>query len=132
MKTFLTDAARDYPHVVYRVYDVEGRLLYVGLTGDIVDRVLHLTTVANVLRHPNGHIRRYGARVTVESFPSKAAGRAAEQAAIAAEAPLLNVNHNHGRGLRGAQLRAWVSIHRPTPFDGLLVDHIHLREDVAA
>lgn len=74
--------------VVYRVYDAEGRLLYVGCTKDPVTR----------LRSHFGQARtptpwwRLSANYSIEAFNSHKAALAAEARAIVAEHPMFNVD----------------------------------------
>lgn len=68
--------------VVYRFYDVDRNLLYVGCTGDFGNRLAQ-------------HSRdkpwwRYVATVTLEHFDDEVAAFAAEAAAIGAESPIWN------------------------------------------
>lgn len=70
----------DVSHFVYRAYDATGRLLYVGCSVDVERRM-----------EQHGHWwRRLAARVTWVQYPDYASGRAAEAAAIVAEAPVYN------------------------------------------
>jgi hypothetical protein len=78
---------------VYRLFDADGKLLYIGSTGDLRVRLQQHrlgvagTSLADIIR------RRY-ARHEVAFFPTLAAARRAELAAIATEQPELNI---HGR-----------------------------------
>lgn len=80
------------PHYVYRCYDAEGQLLYIGCSANVKRRMgLHRS-------HPTNPaslgIAASCVRVEVEGpFAGWPAGHAAERAAIAAEKPLLNVQH---------------------------------------
>ena len=68
---------------LYRFYDVEGRLLYVGVTSvgpsRWSDHELHKAWWVHVVR------------TTVEHFPDRAEALAAERAAIEAEQPIHNI-----------------------------------------
>ena len=75
--------------VLYRAYDRADRLLYIGAT-------------VNLNRRLSQH-RRQGSMwlplaVTIESreYPTKADALKAEAAAIRAESPLFNIDHNNG------------------------------------
>lgn len=71
---------------LYRHFDADGRLLYVGIS---------LSAVARLSQHANGsHWSKAITRVEVETHPSRDAALAAERAAILAEKPLHNVVHN--------------------------------------
>lgn len=73
-------------HFVYRMFDSSGRLLYVGMTGNLEQR----------LHHHSFNAPWYGrvARTTVETYPDRAAAIAAEKHAIQTEQPELNTTHN--------------------------------------
>jgi hypothetical protein len=96
------DAAANWPHHVYRCYDGAGTLLYIGCTDDVEGRMYHMTAVCNMGKQPNGYLRR---RVGPGEFSTRLAARAAERAAIEAEAPLLNRQHNPKRFRKGADGR---------------------------
>ena len=82
----------DRPHFVYRLYDADDSLLYIGCTHDVPGRLYHLTAMCNVGKSPNGELIRRGiARHTATEYPNRRAALDAERAAIAAEHPLLNV-----------------------------------------
>lgn len=78
------------PHYVYRCYDIDGNLLYIGATRNVAGRLYHLTALCNIGKHPNGELRRRMHSHTAQEFPNRAAAFAAERAAIAAERPELN------------------------------------------
>lgn len=71
------------PHVVYRAYDADGHLLYIGCT-------------VNLRRRIHQHLwaspwwRRAVVRVTVEEHPTRAAALDAETRAIVTEHPAHN------------------------------------------
>lgn len=82
-------------HALYRFYDVEGRLLYIGLTADLPTRL-------------NNHRDDKPwwcevTRVAVEHYPDRAAVIAAERRAIIAEGPRYNVVHNRPRDISPAR-----------------------------
>ena len=77
------------PHVLYRFFDATDRLLYIGITVGIRGRLAK----HEVEKHWYGEI----ARISVEHFPTRDAVLAAEKAAIQAERPLHNVQHNGQR-----------------------------------
>lgn len=82
----------DRPHFVYRAFDADTRLLYVGCTLDFERRKAEHT-----------YMRPWGrdvARWTVERFEDQRSALAAEERAIAAEKPLHNAMYN-GAGLTG-------------------------------
>ena len=66
---------------LYRQFDCDGVLLYVGVSENAQRR-----QIAHRYSSWAGQI----AKVTVEDFPTKAAAHAAERAAILAEAPMFN------------------------------------------
>lgn len=74
---------------VYRCYDADGRLLYIGSTGDRYTRL-------------RGHEKRTPwwsrvARTETQDYPDEAAARSAEHTAIATESPPYNVRGNWKR-----------------------------------
>lgn len=75
------------PHVVYRCYDAEERLLYVGCTHDIAMR----------LRYHRRDTAWFGEveSVTSESHPNRVAALEAERQAIVTEKPSRNVAYAH-------------------------------------
>ena len=80
------------PHFVYRIFDADDRLIYIGCARDVTSR-LTLHTARSSQSPRSWEIRRRMARHTVEEFPDLATARAAEAAAIRAEQPELNVLH---------------------------------------
>ena len=70
------------PHYVYRAYDAAGRLLYVGCTVDVEKRLTAHRSTSQWADYMASH--------TVESFPDKETGRAAESAAIESEGAYFN------------------------------------------
>lgn len=83
------------PSALYRFYDREDRLLYVGITGNLPSRQQ---------QHEGSQPWwQEVARMTVEHFPTREDARAAEQAAIDAEAPL----HNSIRSVGKTPLRSF-------------------------
>lgn len=72
-----------YP-VVYRLYDLEGRLLYIGSSGTLMTRL-------SCIHQQIGFALRDVVRVDVEHFDTIAEARAAEGKAILAEQPIHNV-----------------------------------------
>lgn len=94
-------------HVLYRFFDAEERLLYVGITNE-----------------PGRRFRKHGdtkawwptvARVQLAHFPDREALAAAERAAIAGEAPLHNVHYQ-------AEAEEDEAPQSPTPAASKLVD----------
>ncbi len=93
----LTDDEDTTPHYLYRLYAKDGTLLYIGCTGDVQGRIYYHLSMCHI---GNGitHALYFGLDHWTEwRYPTKAEARAAERAAIAAEAPLLNKAHNKGR-----------------------------------
>lgn len=85
MTATITDLA-SRPHALYRFYDTHDRLLYIGIT-------VHLPTRLGNHRNDKPWWQDI-ARMTVEAFPDRPTVEAAEKAAIAAERPLYNTQHN--------------------------------------
>jgi predicted GIY-YIG superfamily endonuclease len=92
-------------HYVYRCYDADDRLLYIGCTEDLVSRfAVHASSWSNPV---SGTLNLRMVRHTVEEFPDKASGRKAEREAIYNEAPLLNLHHQRVK-VTPAQRRALI------------------------
>lgn len=72
-------------HAVYRMFNEDGRLLYVGLTGRLSHRLGN---------HAEKRWFPQVATIELEWFPTKAAAALAEQHAIRNERPLLNIVGN--------------------------------------
>lgn len=80
----------NFAHYVYRLYDVEGRLLYVGLSRDVMSRIAaHARTKPWYFRVASMHVR---------AFADRDAAAQAEETAIRNEAPLHNVQHRVAPG----------------------------------
>lgn len=80
------------PHYVYRLFDANDRLLYIGCTRNFSTRLAHLLAMCNVGKSPNGELIRIGViRHSLEEYPNRRAALDAERAAIRSEAPLLNI-----------------------------------------
>lgn len=78
-------AVPNQPHALYRFFDSEGQLLYVGLT---------MNPGARWKVHSREKSWWTDVRtVTLEWFPDREAVEVAERAAIATEGPLYNVSH---------------------------------------
>lgn len=90
------------PTALYRYFAEDGRLLYVGVTGKLLDR-------ASQHRFHKGwqpHIRT----ATIEHFPTREEALEAEKLAIARESPEFNVQHQvYVRGPRtGSHFIEWM------------------------
>lgn len=92
------DAEVQYTHYLYRLFAADGTLLYIGVTEDVAHRVyMHRQTTVctgwlTIWTRYDHH--------TSEAYPTKLAAREAERAAIFAEAPLVNRQHNPKRWRR--------------------------------
>lgn len=85
------------PHpTVYRVYDAEGRLLYVGCTG---------TGIARLHQQAAAEWWAMGACVTLEHFDTIEAARLVERDAIMREEPVFNVRRYGLSDEKVAELR---------------------------
>ena len=119
-------------HSVYRCYDAEGQLLYVGCARDVPGRMYHHLQLCNIGKQPNGTLRRHMATWTTEEYGTKLDARAAERKAILEGAPLLNRQHNprRFRKVGGGRYALVEPVHPLTrwAFPELPV----LREDVSA
>ncbi|HEX8859189.1 MAG TPA: GIY-YIG nuclease family protein, partial [Actinomycetes bacterium] len=94
-----TDAEDPRTHHVYRIYAADNdELLYIGCTQNVQTRLYYMTRQCNLGNHVNAGIAQRGlGRVESQEYPDKATAREAERQAIAAEAPLLNRQHNPKR-----------------------------------
>lgn len=81
MKTSTRFAA----HVVYRCYDADGRLIYVGMTSLPLDRRFDVHEVKNPA------VASDTARVVVTDYPDRASAAEAESRAIDTEHPAYNI-----------------------------------------
>jgi hypothetical protein len=91
------------PHVVYRCYDVEDRLIYVGMTS------LAWANRFRTHQHRNPRVAEQTRRVTFEQHPDRPSAARAESIAIDTEAPLLNVRRGADYDPDFAELAAAVS-----------------------
>lgn len=85
---------------VYRLYDEAGALLYIGSTTDLERRMLQHLRWAKPCHSgipAADDIRTRCVRTEVTIFATSAQAKAAEKAAILAEAPLLNRRYNPKR-----------------------------------
>ena len=84
--------------VVYRVFDANGALLYIGSTRDLEARkAIHMADHKSAIAFP---MQMCADRWEAEPHPTYEAAKAAEVAAIKAEAPYLNRQHNPTRWRR--------------------------------
>lgn len=101
---------------VYRIYDRDAALIYIGSTGDLRARMRQHLTAAPATPTAEAISARYHDH-TVEFFPTLGQARAAEFDAIATEKPELNINGRTGRvesdieaAVRGAAAERGVSM----------------------
>ena len=89
--------SKGYYYCLYRAYDKEDKLLYVGFSVSMLNRVL---------RHKNSSSWfRDAAKITMEQFETKELVLAAERAAIKTEAPMHNITGSLKKGrMSDAQL----------------------------
>lgn len=105
------DAEDTREQTVYRCYDDAGQLLYIGCTGDLDYRMsLH-----------NPLVMRHTSEIVTEIYPNRLAGRAAERAAIKAESPLLNKQHNPTRFKRQPEGGGYVAVEPIHPLTAELI-----------
>lgn len=79
------------PHFLYRCYDADDRLLYIGCARDVAARLgVHLVSWSNPA---SAALNLRMVRHTEVECPDKATARAAERQAIYDEEPLLNSHH---------------------------------------
>ena len=92
--------------VVYRVYDRNGALLYIGSTRELEARkAIHRSDHASPIAFA---MQMCAARWDTTEYATYEEAKAAEVAAIKAEAPFLNRQHNPTRWRRTAG--EWVSL----------------------
>ncbi len=77
---------RDVPHALYRFYDEQDRLLYVGISLTLIIRMSSHRATKNWWRDVS--------RVRVQHYPNRDAATAAEAIAIRGEKPLHNIQHS--------------------------------------
>lgn len=89
------------PHYIYRCYDADGLLLYIGCTSSVKNRIRgHKTSPKNkASRWLQACMDRY--EVDADRYPNKQEARDAEDNAIRDEQPLFNTQ---GRGVPTWQL----------------------------
>jgi hypothetical protein len=75
-------------HCLYRHFDKDGALLYIGVSLSAVERLSAHNRTARWADQI--------ARVEIERFPTRTSVLAAEEAAIKTEKPLHNIQHNTG------------------------------------
>lgn len=97
-------------HLVYRCFDTDDQLIYIGCTSTSVETRLKRH------QHSNPDVFERTVRWTAEEHPDLEAARLAEAYAIYDESPLLNVRHNAKRG-RG--YGASLPMDRPKDFEAL-------------
>lgn len=84
--------------VVYRVYDVTGALLYIGSTRELTARqAIHMSDHASPIAFP---MQMCAYRWDTTEYATYETAKGAEVAAIKAEAPYLNRQHNPTRWRR--------------------------------
>jgi predicted GIY-YIG superfamily endonuclease len=108
---------------VYRCYDSEGRLLYIGCTQDLDARMMVHECDGD--SPASVELMRRIDLLEYEEFPDRAAGLKAEREAIAAEAPLLNTHHNLGRGMKNlppVERRIFVTDEQRAEFNAILAN----------
>lgn len=92
-------------HFVYRCYDADGVLLYVGCTMDVKKRIASHRRGGNGTSKASRWLSLFMTRYEVEGpFRGRDAGRAAEHAAIQADWPIFNY-----QGQTRADRAAWMT-----------------------
>lgn len=97
---------------VYRVFDADDALIYIGSTTDVERRMRAHFTSDHSCGDPFTIRARY-AYLTIEQHPDLPTARQAERAAIAAEAPLVNVTGNEKRYPLAPPPKSHVIAHHP-------------------
>jgi predicted GIY-YIG superfamily endonuclease len=84
------------PHFIYRIFDIDDQLLYIGCAENVETRLFFHSSLSS--QSPTSwEIARRITRHTSEEFPTLEAARSAERHAIKTEMPLLNRQHNPSR-----------------------------------
>jgi excinuclease UvrABC nuclease subunit len=78
-------ATRTLPHKVYRCFDADGRLIYVGMTSLAIEQRFR------VHRAKNPQVATDTARVEIAHYRSRSEAAEAESRAIDTERPLYNI-----------------------------------------
>lgn len=86
----------DRPHYVYRLFDENDQLIYIGCARDVEGRVDQHTSWPRPSR-TSDYFWHHTARYTSVEYPNHRLARIAERQAIESEAPLLNRFHNPRR-----------------------------------
>lgn len=95
----------DRPADLYRHFDADGRLLYVGIS---------LSTVARLTQHrASSHWFQKIARVEIEKHPSRRAALEAEKQAILSERPICNVLLNEAATRNASNAKKRLANHVP-------------------
>ena len=79
----------DRPTTVYRIYNENGQLLYVGIATTYLRRLSHHETSAEWFEQ--------GATIRLTHYPTRGLAATAEVAATVAEKPLYNIAWNQGK-----------------------------------
>lgn len=87
------------PHIVYRCYDAEDRLIYIGATSTTVPKRMR------VHKRSNPEVWTQTVRWTTEDYPDRESALNAEANAIYREMPPLNYRYNPARNYRAGQTR---------------------------
>jgi hypothetical protein len=114
----------DLPHHLYRCYDADGVLLYIGCTSDVEKRMASHRRGNGIgpSRWLAAHMARY--EVDADRYPNRYAGQDAEAAAIFTEQPVFNTQGrclpiNFTRAqiedyLAGRPIRQWPEVINPS------------------
>lgn len=105
----LPDSEKRNPHAVYRIFDAQDRVIYIGCAEDVETRVHNHRAIFSRMPGADLIMRGY-ARHESEEYPNKTTARHAERAAIAAERPWLNRHHNPTRWRRDGQYGPYVPV----------------------
>lgn len=95
------------PHSVYRIYNADGVLMYIGVAREVGDRI-YMHKAAPQSSWASGQMYQLIDYWTSQEYPSKAIAREVERQSIEAEAPLFNRQHNKTRWKRRGN--EWVEL----------------------
>lgn len=92
----MSSSLKDRPHFVYRIFDKDDQLLYIGCTREVESRISMHRQLSSALP-ASWEIAQRMSYYTTEEFPNSTKGFLAERQAIESETPLLNLQHNKRR-----------------------------------
>ena len=89
----MSDLLTARPYFVYRIFDKNDQLLYIGSTREVEYRI-SMHTQSSIAQPSSWEIAERMSYQTVQEYPDKAQATIAEKQAIKSEMPLFNREHN--------------------------------------